>query len=241
MICWGSLKVTGFDYKKHIDRKAMSPTLEYIELKKGTQEINIDWDSSEWKVFEDEGEVFISFRLIGVYFNDEYANSRIDEIKGSVVDYFELYRYDNTDDFKVEHILLDFEDFNVDDSYEISQDVYEDINYEITGDGSWVDYRGNYIEKEIGQQEDFELVLSSAVRYALGRATYIVGVVTRYTKSLVPNLSTNTLHNIARDISETKNFGMEIDKQDWMSLLAVINNELNNRGEKTYGIANGET
>ena len=74
---------------------------------------------------------------------------------------------------------------------------------------------------------DEELMLVSAVRYALGRMTYMVGITCRYVTSKLPELSEHCIHIIIRDIEEEMERyhrcgqmrGMECDEKEWMRLL----------------------
>lgn len=78
--------------------------------------------------------------------------------------------------------------------------------------------------------ETFGMMLVSAVRYALGRQTYIVSDTTRYITLLVPKLDDKTISIMERDIREAGNYGSEsIDKPEWMRLLNVLQTEMNNR------------
>lgn len=51
--------------------------------------------------------------------------------------------------------------------------------------------------------QDFELMMISALRYAIGRYTYMPSVTIDYIRYLIPQLSTNTLFVMQRDIRET--------------------------------------
>lgn len=71
---------------------------------------------------------------------------------------------------------------------------------------------------------DYEHIVISAVRYALGRRTYIVELTVNYVLEQIncDNLSDRCLSQIRDDIKEAKDYGMECDKQDWMKLLHRI-------------------
>lgn len=65
----------------------------------------------------------------------------------------------------------------------------------------------------------------SAVRYALGRATYIVGVTVDETIAVWPLLSENTRKVIARDVSSWLAYekqGMACDVADWLRLMQRV-------------------
>lgn len=71
---------------------------------------------------------------------------------------------------------------------------------------------------------DYEHIVTSAVRYALGRMTYIVELTVNYILQEIEdnNLSDSCLNIIRKDIKETKNLGMECDKKQWLKLLNRI-------------------
>lgn len=50
--------------------------------------------------------------------------------------------------------------------------------------------------------QDFELMMISSLRYAIGRYTYMPSVTIEYIRYLIPQLSTNTLFVMKRDIDE---------------------------------------
>lgn len=72
-----------------------------------------------------------------------------------------------------------------------------------------------------------ELILICAVRYALGRMSYIVGVVAEYVAVKKPELSKECINIIIRDIEEElkwhhdagQTLGMECDERTWLRLL----------------------
>lgn len=71
----------------------------------------------------------------------------------------------------------------------------------------------------------YEQMLISAVRYALGRATYIVGTTTDEVKRVWGELSENTRMVIRRDVCEALDrgqVGMEMDDSRWRHLIAFI-------------------
>ena len=49
---------------------------------------------------------------------------------------------------------------------------------------------------------DFELMMISALRYAIGRQTYMPSITIDYIRMLIPKLSANTLYVMERDIQE---------------------------------------
>ena len=72
---------------------------------------------------------------------------------------------------------------------------------------------------------DYEHIIICAVRYALGRMTYIVNLTVNYVlKDIEENkLSKRCLSVIKQDIEYTNDLGMECDKKDWQRLLNKIN------------------
>ena len=50
--------------------------------------------------------------------------------------------------------------------------------------------------------QDFELMMIGAVRYAIGRYTYMPSVTIEYIRYLIPQLSAKTLFIMQRDIEE---------------------------------------
>ena len=75
---------------------------------------------------------------------------------------------------------------------------------------------------------DYENIIISAVRYALGRMTYIVLITVDYVlKDIEENkLSKKCLYIIKKDIENANDLGMECDKKDWQMLLNKINEVL---------------
>lgn len=78
-----------------------------------------------------------------------------------------------------------------------------------------------------------EQMLISAVRYALGRQSYIVGTTAEFVASVRGKLSKHCINIIISDIEESIEFyhrmdstcGMDIDERTWMNLLEVLKNE----------------
>ena len=72
-----------------------------------------------------------------------------------------------------------------------------------------------------------EQILICAVRYALGRMSYIVGVIAEYVAVKQPGLSKECINIIIRDIEEELKryhdagqfLGMECDERTWLRLL----------------------
>lgn len=71
---------------------------------------------------------------------------------------------------------------------------------------------------------DYEHIVISAERYALGRMTYIVELTVNYILQEIEDdkLSDACLNVIRKDIKSCKNYGMECDKEQWIKLLNRI-------------------
>ena len=71
---------------------------------------------------------------------------------------------------------------------------------------------------------NYEQIIISAERYALGKMTYIVEITTNYISKEIRRgkLSKSCLKIIERDIEDAKHLGMECDKQQWLKLLQLI-------------------
>ena len=77
---------------------------------------------------------------------------------------------------------------------------------------------------------DEELILICAVRYALGRMSYVVSVVCGYVAGKHRELSPECLNIIIRDIEEEiemchkigRTCGMECDEREWLWLLETL-------------------
>ena len=83
--------------------------------------------------------------------------------------------------------------------------------------------------------DTFGQMMLSAVRYALGRQTYIVSTTTNYVAHLIPKLDNQTVSCMERDIREARNYGNEtIDKPEWMKLLSALQAEMNTSNIKPW-------
>lgn len=71
---------------------------------------------------------------------------------------------------------------------------------------------------------NYEQIIISAERYALGRMTYIVEITVNYILEEIEydKLSDTCLSIIAEDIRQARNLGMECDKKCWIKLLERI-------------------
>lgn len=72
-----------------------------------------------------------------------------------------------------------------------------------------------------------------AMRYALGRRSPGVAVVTEYITSKLPQLSTETLRSMMQDIAG-EYLGDVMDAARWHDLYADIENEINRRKEASH-------
>lgn len=77
--------------------------------------------------------------------------------------------------------------------------------------------------------DDFNLIVLCAFRYALGRMTYIVGVVANFIKFNIDKLDDRAIKIMISEISEANGrngLGMECDKVSWLDLKRVLEYEL---------------
>lgn len=77
---------------------------------------------------------------------------------------------------------------------------------------------------------EYEHMLISAVRYALGRRTYIVELTVNYVIKELPRLSDSCKKIMLDDITEHERFGYgdACDERDWMRLLDALRSEKKN-------------
>lgn len=86
--------------------------------------------------------------------------------------------------------------------------------------------------------KNFETILLCAVRYAIGRKSYMPSLVIDYITPLLPYLSDNTLRLIADEIIEYRSYegGLgdeKIDRPYWEQFLRKIKVEMEKRHETT--------
>lgn len=82
--------------------------------------------------------------------------------------------------------------------------------------------------------QDLDLIVLGALRYALGRRTYIVNVVADFIKDNLFLFANSDIRHFIREIeraAEVGNLGDEYDKVIWQNLLLTLRQELSNRGE----------
>lgn len=81
--------------------------------------------------------------------------------------------------------------------------------------------------------DDFGAVLNCAIRYSLGRQTYMPHLVMDFARPLLPFLSGRTLWCIARDIREAETYGgygsPVMDEPKWRAFLEEVNIEIEKR------------
>ena len=80
------------------------------------------------------------------------------------------------------------------------------------------------------QNNDFGAVLICAVRYCIGRQTYMPGLVMDFIRPLLPKLDSKTLFVMERDIAKADDLGnADIDEPMWVEFLGEIRNEQKRR------------
>lgn len=75
--------------------------------------------------------------------------------------------------------------------------------------------------KSVPLDDDFQEMLVSAERYALGRMTYIVSLTVDYISPLIKSLDMKYINIMIDDITGHSDlgYGMDMDEADWMRLL----------------------
>ena len=86
--------------------------------------------------------------------------------------------------------------------------------------------------------DEFGAVLNCAVRYAIGRRTYMPSLVIDFIAPLIPQLSGKTLWCLDQDITEARWEGgygdPKIDEPGWMRFHEAVRAERQRRGDKLY-------
>ena len=72
---------------------------------------------------------------------------------------------------------------------------------------------------------DYEHMLISGLRYALGKRIYIVELTCKYIEQQIPMLSDRCKDVMIKDIENQRNYGDECDREDWMQLLEKLKSE----------------
>ena len=80
----------------------------------------------------------------------------------------------------------------------------------------------------------YEDMIISALRYALGRQTYIVEETVNYIIGdiMAGNLGKKCLFVMKSDIEHTNYLGMDCDEREWQRLLGAINEHLEKVGDE---------
>lgn len=90
--------------------------------------------------------------------------------------------------------------------------------------------------------EDFDSVVICAIRYCIGRQTYMPSIVIDFVTPLLPILDDKTLKVIQSDVKSAGNYGDElIDKPLWMQFLADVEREICEQKEVEQMIVNKVT
>ena len=91
-------------------------------------------------------------------------------------------------------------------------------------EGKWkAEVKANEEQSEMIEMiTDYEHMLISAVRYAIGRRTYIVEITVNYILSELPKLSDSCKQVMIHDIENAYSLGDDCDRQDWMRLLKEL-------------------
>ena len=86
--------------------------------------------------------------------------------------------------------------------------------------------------------DDFGAILNCAVRYAIGRETYMPSLVIGFIKPMIPYLNDKTLWCFDQDVTEAKwNGGYghpRIDEPGWIEFREVVRAERVKRGDTPY-------
>ena len=86
------------------------------------------------------------------------------------------------------------------------------------------------------KDKDFGALLICAVRYCLGRRTYMPGLIIDYITPLLPRISDNTLRCMEADLSQPDLYGgfgdEKIDEPIWIKFRCNIQEEIQRRKEK---------
>ena len=67
-----------------------------------------------------------------------------------------------------------------------------------------------------------QTIWNCALRYALGRKTYITGVVADFLTEKIDELTEKSKSVMIRDIEECSDMGSDCDKDSWNKLLALL-------------------
>ena len=96
-----------------------------------------------------------------------------------------------------------------------------------------LDQVAEYIEKSVPIDNNFGTILICAVRYALGRQTYMPSLVQDYIRPLLPRLNNNCLCVLDQDLKENRCWGDKvIDMPGWMKFWEEVQAEIKVRKER---------
>lgn len=76
---------------------------------------------------------------------------------------------------------------------------------------------------------DFGALCTCAIRYCIGRRTYMPSLIIDYLTPLIPKLETRTLVVIATDIRGATNLGDDCDAAAWNRFLSTVDEEIEKR------------
>lgn len=82
------------------------------------------------------------------------------------------------------------------------------------------------LETEVYIKDDLESIFVCAVRYSLGRRTYMPSIVAGYVKTQIPFMTDKTLKCILEDIDGCADLGDKCDCDAWHSLATAIEAEI---------------
>ena len=83
-----------------------------------------------------------------------------------------------------------------------------------------------------GYSDSFGAVLNCAVRYCIGRQTYMPKLVMDVIRPMLPDLSGRTLKVLEQDIAGADSYGADFDEAAWMEFLYSVRKEIARREEK---------
>ena len=83
--------------------------------------------------------------------------------------------------------------------------------------------------------DEFGAVLNCAVRYCIGRRTYMPKLVMDVIRPLIPALTDKTLWCFERDIEGANNYGADYDEEAWMRFLSEVKAEIARRDANVIG------
>lgn len=80
---------------------------------------------------------------------------------------------------------------------------------------------------------DFGALCTCAIRYSIGRRTYMPSLIIGYLTPFISKLETRTLVVIATDIKGATNLGDDCDAADWNRFLSAVDTEIAKRRESS--------